>query len=197
MAFKKPTQEQLDFFKQRTREHIDRVIKFMEQFEGFGNFSVATLSERAQQHDRDKYTELVLPYIWITEYHRVKNETGEVSDELQQQYDAAQTASGKHVGQNLHHPEAHASPEDMTDLDLAEMVADWAAMAEELGEGSPRGWANKNIGSKWKFSLEQIEFIYAAIDWLEDKGAGQDDQEKQAEFMFRGYLYRGIDSVNI
>lgn len=167
MKYKKPTQEMLDFFKKRTKEHINRVVKFMRQLEGFRDLTAEELKERAAAHDRDKYSkELVLPYIWVTEYHRVNNE-GAVSEELQQQYDLASEATGKHVQQNRHHPETHESPEDMTELDLAEMVADWSAMAEELGEGSARGWAEKNIGSKWEFSPEQTEFIFDAISWLE------------------------------
>lgn len=173
-TFQKPTQEQLDFFKKRTQEHIDRVVKFMQQLEGFNGFTAAVLEERARLHDRDKYTELALPYIWITEYYRVKNETGSVPDELQQQYDLAAGASGTHVQQNPHHPEAHGSPEDMSDLDLVEMVADWSAMAEELGQGSCRGWADENVNTKWQFSDQQTELIYAAIDWLEGKGAGEE-----------------------
>ncbi len=170
-TFKKPTNEMVDFFKKRTLEHINRVAKFMKMLKGFHNFSTKELKERARSHDEDKYTDtdLILPYIWVTEYHRINNKEGSVSDELQEQYDLANTAMGKHVEKNPHHPEAHSSPKNMTDLDLAEMVCDWSAMAEELGEGSPRGWADKNIGSKWKFSKKQEKFIYNVIDWLEEK----------------------------
>jgi hypothetical protein len=55
----------------------------------------------------------------------------------------------------------------MTDLDVAEMVSDWSAMAEELGEGSARGWADKNVGKKWKFDEEHVELIYTMIERLE------------------------------
>lgn len=169
-SFKKPTREMVDFFEKRTLEHINRVIKYMKQLEGYSDLTHDELIERAQLHDQDKYSsrEMALPYCWVTEYHRQNNE-GEVDSETQRQYDLAKDATGRHVEQNLHHPEAHQSIEDMSQLDLAEMVADWSAMAEELGEGNARGWADQNIGSKWEFTDKQKDFIYGAIDWLEDR----------------------------
>lgn len=174
---KKPTRAMVDFFKQRTMEHINSVIKFMLQLDGFGEFSAEELRGRAKLHDQDKYTDpdMVLPYVWVTEYYRVLNLEGSVDDDLQRQYDLASEASGNHVEQNQHHPEAHGSTEDMTSLDLAEMVCDWAAMAEELDQGSPRGWADQNVGTKWEFSPDQTDFIYSCIDWLEGQAA--DDQQ--------------------
>jgi GNAT superfamily N-acetyltransferase len=167
--FKKPTKAMVDFFKKRTSEHINRVIKYLKALRGTEGLSNAELMKRAKVHDKDKYTdkELILPYIWLTEWHRIDNEGGPISDELQAMKDLTRDATGKHIKNNLHHPEAHSSPKDMSNLDLAEMVADWAAMAEELGEGSPRGWADKNVGSKWKFFPEQRDFIYSLIDRLE------------------------------
>ena len=184
-SFARPTQAMLDFFKQRTSEHIARVVKYMDLLKGFEegqSLSDEALTSRAKAHDKDKYSskELILPYLWITEYYRVKNEEGEdkISPALQRQYDLADEASGKHVETNPHHPEAHENLEDMSQLDLAEMVCDWAAMAEELGEGSPKGWADKNVGTKWKFSEDQVETIYAMIKWIEEKGGSTEKIEE-------------------
>ena len=55
----------------------------------------------------------------------------------------------------------------MTTLDIAEMVADWSAMAEELDQGSARGWADKHVGSKWKWDKPNTDLIYQFIDHLE------------------------------
>ncbi|KKN56102.1 hypothetical protein LCGC14_0575800 [marine sediment metagenome] len=191
IELKKPTRSMVDFFERRTLEHINRVVKFMHQLDGFGGFSVEELDERGRQHDRDKYTDvdLVLPYVWVTEYHRVKNETGEVPDDLQQQYSLASDATGRHVEQNRHHPEAHDSTDDMMPLDLAEMVCDWAAMAEELDQGSPRGWADQNVGTKWKFTDQQVDFIYRCICWLEEHDDQAAADVNTAGFMFRGRKY--------
>jgi hypothetical protein len=169
--FPKPTPEMIEFFRQRTAEHINRVIRFMHQLRGTEGLSDQELHTRASQHDRDKYTDqnLILPYIWLTEYHRVNDGTGPVDEKLEALKEQTKDATAQHIQNNRHHPEAHESPTAMQNLDLAEMVADWAAMADELGEGSPRGWADKNIGSKWKFSPEQENFIYGLIDKLESE----------------------------
>ena len=200
--FKKPTPEMVDHFKTRTQEHINRVIKHMRKLQDFPGLEPSELAERAKLHDEDKYKDkdLVLPYIWITEYYRVKNDEGEVPDELQAQYDLASDASEKHIHRNVHHPEAYSSPEDMTLLDLAEMVCDWSAMAEELGEGSAKGWADKNVGTKWKFSPEQEEIIYKLIDHVDGKvkqaATNTFDVIELSPFARRTHYYESSDQVS-
>lgn len=171
MRFKKPTLAMIDFFKKRTVEHINRVRKYLALLSGFEGLDPEELKQRGLEHDKDKYSDpdLVVPYIWVTEYHRANNEEGSVPKELQEQYDLAREATGKHIKQNLHHPESHESEASMTNLDLAEMVADWSAMAEELGNESCRGWADENLDTKWNFNDEQKSYVYNLIDWLEAK----------------------------
>ena len=72
-----------------------------------------------------------------------------------------------HVTSNRHHPEAYADPNDMSYVDLIEMVCDWTAMAQEFGEGSARGWADKTIGRRVAFSAEKRRFIYRMIEELD------------------------------
>jgi len=50
----------------------------------------------------------------------------------------------------------------MSDLDIAEMTADWAAMGEERGN-SPKEWADKNVNKRWKFTKDQEKLIYELI----------------------------------
>jgi hypothetical protein len=165
VAYKEPTPEMDEFFETRTAEHIARVQKYLEVLESFPGLDIEELLQRGEGHDVDKY-EMRVPYTWVTEYHRAKNNGEEISDELQEQYDLAREATGKHVTVNRHHPEAHESIKDMTTLDLAEMVSDWFAMGEELGT-IPREWADQNVGVKWEFSPKQEETIYKMIGWLE------------------------------
>jgi hypothetical protein len=167
-ALPKPTAEMIRFFKIRTAEHIRRVYKYLLDLDGLGDFSRAELTSRGKAHDEDKYsTTKALPYVWVTEYYRVKNSGEKVSEELKRIYEQTRKATGDHVTLNRHHPEAHSDLNAMTDLDTAEMVADWSAMAEELGEGSARGWAEANVPSKWKFDQDHIDLIYHFIDSLE------------------------------
>lgn len=162
----KPTEAMVRNFEKRTQEHIDRVAKYLKHFYKVTDLGDELL-ERAKSHDKSKYgPEERGPYIWITEFYRCKNngEPFEYPPGVQEQ---TKQASHHHVTTNRHHPEFHESPKDMSTIDIFEMVADWAAMAEELGEGSPRGWADKNIGSRWEFTDDQIANIYGAIEEIE------------------------------
>ena len=51
----------------------------------------------------------------------------------------------------------------MTDVDIAEMVADWMAMSEERG-GHPKEWADNNVNKRWEFSRGQCNLIYKIIE---------------------------------
>lgn len=161
-----PTEEMVKFFEKRTKEHIDRVRKYLKILHEKTDLGEELL-ERAKIHDDSKYGEIErLPYIWNTEYHRCRNNgiKFEYPPGIEEKVKAA---TKHHVTTNRHHPEFHADPSDMTDIDIAEMVADWAAMAEEMGEGSPRGWADKTVGKRWKFSDSQVEDIFNLIKLVE------------------------------
>jgi Family of unknown function (DUF5662) len=74
-----------------------------------------------------------------------------------------------HVPVNRHHPEFHADPNDMSDVDLIEMVCDWTAMSQEFGQdgGSARGWADKTIGKRVAFDEDRRLFVYQMIEELD------------------------------
>jgi hypothetical protein len=74
-----------------------------------------------------------------------------------------------HVTTNRHHPEFHDDPNDMTDVDLIEMVCDWTAMSQEFDQngGSARGWADKTIGTRVLFNNNRREFVYQKIEQLD------------------------------
>jgi hypothetical protein len=74
-----------------------------------------------------------------------------------------------HVTANRHRPEFHADPNDMSEVDLIEMVCDWTTMAREFGQdgGSARGWADKTIGKPVAFNEDKRRFIYRMIEELD------------------------------
>ena len=164
----KPTEAMLRNFEKRTKEHIDRVAKNLRKLYKKTDWGDELL-ERADTHDDSKYGEMERgPYVWLTEFHRCKN------DGLDFEYpsgmqEKANKATYHHITTNRHHPEFHDSPKDMSDIDVVEMVCDWTAMAQELGEegGSAKGWADKNIGKKWTFSDGQVTLIYDTIEQLD------------------------------
>jgi hypothetical protein len=141
------------------------------------------LVKQAKEHDASKFKEPELtPYKHITWSYKMKDEgeSFEVSDELRARMTAATI---HHVKNNKHHPEYHSPVEvdlinredrdkppekivdamAMPDEDIAEMCADWLAMAEEKGT-SAKSWADKNVNIRWKFTDKQKALIYHLLE---------------------------------
>lgn len=59
----------------------------------------------------------------------------------------------------------------MTEVDLVEMICDWTAMAQEFGQdgGSARGWADRMIGTRFRFNADRRQRIYTIIATLESE----------------------------
>jgi len=160
-----PTQKMVQFFEKRTKEHIDRVVANMKLVADHSDYNSDKIMARAKKHDKSKYGNVERPaYIWLTEYHRCNN------DGIDFEYPEGMQAKVKdaclhHINVNKHHPEAHGNPNAMSEIDIIEMVADWTAMSQELEQdgGSAKGWADKNVGRKWKFNDEKKRLIYHII----------------------------------
>lgn len=161
------------FYEQRTHAHIQRVgrcLLAIEQITEYGG----QLSQRAQVHDASKFgPEERIPYIWLTEYYRSKRD----SDPFE--YPTGMKARVReairhHMSVNRHHPEFHSDPNEMTKVDLIEMVCDWTAMAQEFNQcgGSARGWADKTVGKEVAFNDDNTRFIYQMIELLDRQLAG-------------------------
>ena len=127
------------------------------------------LRERAAVHDASKFSdEERVPYIWLTEFHRCRRngESFKYPDRMEVR---VQLAIEHHMATNRHHPDFHVDPNDMTDVDLIEMVCDWTAMSQEFEQdgGSARAWAEKTIGSRVNFNDDRRDFVYRTIDLLD------------------------------
>ena len=169
-----PTPEMIDFYERRTKEHIARVasnLMLLAEVTGYH----AELAERAKVHDASKFgPEERIPYVWLTEYHRCRRygEQFEYPEGIEEQ---VRRAIDHHVTTNRHHYQFHASPNDMTAVDMIEMVCDWTAMAQEFDQdgGSARGWADKVIGTRVRFDADKTDFIYRMIAALDRQIASQ------------------------
>jgi hypothetical protein len=163
-----PTPEMFAFYDRRTNEHIERVRGCLTLLAAVTDYG-EELIERAKVHDASKYgTEEQIPYVWLTEYHRCRR-NGESFEYPEGIAESVKLAIHHHVTSNRHHPEFHADPNDMSNVDLIEMVCDWTAMAQEFGQdgGSARGWADKTIGKRVAFSADKQRFIYQMIEELD------------------------------
>lgn len=165
-----PTPEMVAFYESRTNEHIERVrlcLAVMASATEYGE----ELLERAKVHDESKFgPQERIPYIWLTEFHRCRR-TGEPFAYPEGMEDRVQAAVEHHVTTNRHHPDFHVDPNEMTDVDVIEMVCDWTAMSQEFGQdgGSARGWADKTIGKRLHLNDDRIQFVYEMIELLDSK----------------------------
>ena len=50
----------------------------------------------------------------------------------------------------------------MDSVSIAEMVADWTVVSEELGNSSV-DWADSTVNVRWKFSARQRRLIYGLL----------------------------------
>jgi hypothetical protein len=163
-----PTPEMLAFYERRTNEHIERVrrcLALLSEVTDCGD----ELIERARVHDASKFgPDEHIPYVWLTEYHRCRRD-GRPFQYPEGVAEKVKLAIHHHVTTNRHHPEFHANPNNMSDIDLIEMVCDWTAMAQEFGQdgGSARGWADKTVGKRVVFNAEKRRLIYQVIEALD------------------------------
>lgn len=169
-------------FEKRTKRHIQLTQKYCklinDKVKGFEG-----IVERGEIHDQSKYKKPEMdPYIWLTWDYKCKDD-GVKCQMPKGMKDKIHEATKHHIVSNAHHPEYHDDSKTdaflnrddrdkppkkmvngtkMSDLDIAEMVADWCAMSEERGN-TPRAWANQNINVRWKFTPEQEKLIYRII----------------------------------
>jgi Family of unknown function (DUF5662) len=168
-----PTPAMLAFYEQRTRDHIARVARCLELLADC-SVDAAELRERTRVHDASKFgDEERIPYVWLTEFHRCRR-SGETFAYPPGVAERVTLAIQHHMTTNRHHPEFHVDPNDMSEVDLIEMVCDWTAMAQEFAQdnGSARGWADKTVGKRVPFNDEKQQFIYRTIEELDRRIAG-------------------------
>ena len=187
LSVRRSSNEKEDYFVSRTNKHIALVQKACAKIvEAYPRFK--ELLGRGKMHDASKFKEPErTPYIEISWRHKLEKEKGEFNSYNNKGYktpgtltkDDENKATIHHVTTNSHHPEYHLedkadaniNAEDrnksdkvvdatrMPDLDIAEMVADWQAMSEELKTNTAREWYDKQKGVRWNFSNYQEALI--------------------------------------
>jgi hypothetical protein len=161
-----PTPEMFDFFAERTHRHLTNVKVCLERMQEIYPALHAQLAERITTHDQTKFqAEEHIAYVHLTWFHKMRNEGKAYKYPSPEVEAAVQNATRHHIASNRHHPEYHGDLNDMTKVDLIEMVCDWEAMSIELG-GNTKEWADTNVGTKWKFNPENTKLIYMFIEDL-------------------------------
>lgn len=131
----KYTKEMEEHYIERTARHIRNVQEVGKTVLPYFRTQLETdqLIERLGKHDASKYSDREYkPYIFLSWFHK-QNNAG-----LDYVYppgveQLVRKATLTHIKRNKHHLEAHNSATQMSDIDLAEMVADWGGMSLELG----------------------------------------------------------------
>lgn len=121
-----------------TLEHIDLVRTFLQQI-------INALFKRAALHDASKLEEpeKTLYDTYKPKIQEVESEFGYGSPQYEAMVKELGEAFQVHFSKNRHHPEYHPNGiNDMTLIDLVEMLCDWKAAASRYGK-SPNMEANK------------------------------------------------------
>lgn len=167
--------ELLNKVRQRTLDHIERVKYFYKLMlhnnkipEQYKNFA------EVQKHDSDKLEKDNLK----DQALRYKYSPEELTPEIERRI---QNVVREHVKTNKHHCEYWGNGDHRTvGMDCSkmplkyvyEMLADWAATAEERG-GTIDSWYRSSVievgGKRWHFSKEIINTIEDIIPWLDSK----------------------------
>jgi hypothetical protein len=181
------SKEMVCFFNIRTKLHIDLVNKYIDKLSKNIEISkfidISKLRIVGGNHDKSKYLDPeYTPYIYVTWSYHLKDMGLEFkcSDFIKKKMNLA---TNHHVKSNKHHPEYWDNSSlkiinrsdrdkplskiiDSTSMPLiyvSEMVCDWMGRSEEK-QICPYVWAKNNINIRWKFTEEQIDFIYIILD---------------------------------
>ena len=158
-----PTKEMIEFFEKRTSDHIKTVQNNIKTIiKNRNDIDKNDLLKRLKDHDQSKYSSKErIPYIWLSWWHKEKN-AGRKFEYPEGMKEKVKKAAKSHIVINKHHPQAHSSIDKMSDVDIAEMIADWAAMSQELKDDL-KAWTDKSV-KRFKFNKEQTKLIYELLE---------------------------------
>lgn len=133
-----------------TMRHIERVRNLL-------NLAIRNLLDRGERHDQSK---LESPEVEIfTEHTPSLGPSTFGSAEYEQRKKDMKVALDHHYANNRHHPEHHKNGvDDMTLIDLVEMLVDWKAASERHNDGNIKKSIEHN-GNHFKMSAQLIRIF--------------------------------------
>ena len=141
--------------KQETKKHIEQVQTYLTTF-------IAEINGRAFNHDQSK---LLPPEVTIFEEYTPKlKDTTYGSDEYNKYLSEMKVALDHHYKVNLHHPEHYKDGiNDMTLVDIIEMLADWTAATKRHADGDIH---KSIIHNKKRFNIspQLIKILQNTVD---------------------------------
>ena len=140
-----------------TWRHIWRVNQLL-------NKVIKALLKRGEEHDQSK---LESPEVELfSEYTERLSKMTYGSEEYKRSLEAIKPALDHHYANNRHHPEHFKNGiDDMTLLDLIEMICDWKASSERHNDGNIRKSIEIN-GKRFEMSPQLIKIFENTADFL-------------------------------
>lgn len=204
--------EKLDYFLKRMHLHIGLVQKAAAKIAEAYPEEFGELIKQTADHDASKLKDPELtPYVAITWRHKLEKEEGKFDPIKGKGYQTPGRLEKKdeddatlhHIKNNTHHPEFWLDDKlkanlgttnrddsiecvDATKMDaisVAEMIADWQAMAEELKTNTAREWFNKVSDERWHFSDDQKELIDRLLKVFEDSSVVDEAKHSHSRCM--------------
>jgi hypothetical protein len=177
-----PSSEMNALFEERTLQHIDRVRNNMKTLsDSMTEINPEEALKRGEQHDQSKYEDgNRVPYTWNTLWHRNNHDDSIYPPGMKEE---VEKATKKHIQNEPHHPDSWENVQEMTPLDIAEMVSDWFAMSQELNDDIYE-FEKKKV-PKYSFSPEQTELIRKMTDALMSREKQMFEGKRQGKRIFQ------------
>ena len=120
------------------------------------------LRQRARDHDRSK-----LQLDEFEGYERINSAARKYAYGSPELKDAirAENCVALHYARNSHHPEHHASIEEMFFMDIIEMVIDWYSASVTYGK-TPLSDSLPDLRNRYDFSSEQWWLVEQVVKWI-------------------------------
>lgn len=140
-----------DLFRRKTRNHIDHVQRFLDEFN-------CKLADRAKEHDESKFLDDTEAHLFAKYTDKLTDVTYD-SEEYWELMEKLEPALEHHYENNRHHPEYWENGiDDMNLLDIVEMFFDWWASSKRHNDGDVKESIEKN---KERFDLsEQLAQVF-------------------------------------
>ena len=143
----------------KTMRHIETVRNYL-------SACIRELMDRQEQHDQSKLCSPEIEY--VEKYTPKLRKCTYGSEEYNSYLKEMDVALQHHYAHNSHHPEHYAKGvDDMTLLDLIEMVADWKSSSLRHNDGNLLKSIEINT-TRFNVAPQLVQILKNTARWLED-----------------------------
>lgn len=145
-------------------EHLDNLVRHIELVRE----ACLLLGKRLMARGRKEFGRILISKGFVhdaSKFHGIEWEYLHAGNDIPK--DKLELAVKQHVMTNPHHPEYWGGIENMPEVYVAEMVADWYARSQEFGTGL-RPWIKDVAMDRFKIDVEseQYKWLTCFVDML-------------------------------